>query len=171
MKRETFTSLILPLVGWLVMLMLFVLALCSCGTRKKTVHRESRDSTWNRIVAELQMERVQMRSLLEDIRIQNLQSWSAEVTRYDTAGRATSKAVYTGTSETSTDIKRNHTDTVVTERRQTLAIDSGKVSESVFDSKLDADTTWGANLPWYVWLIGGLVLIVVIWILIKQLRL
>lgn len=34
----------------------------------------------------------------------------------------------------------------------------------------ESDSTWGANLPWYAWLIGAVLIFAIVWYLIKQVK-
>lgn len=150
-------------LGWFVLLALLLLAWChglsSCGTRQKAIVRSYLDSAWSKQALELSRERARVWYLLEDMRLEQLRTWSGEIVDYDTAGRTRRRATFSGSEEGKAEGSRNTSSSDTLSEKAATGQDQGQVKRGEGSKNVDADTTWQANFPsWLILTVAAMII-------------
>lgn len=159
-------------LGWFVLLALLLLSWChgitSCGTRQKTVARYSLDSLWNRQVLELAREQARIWYYLDEMKLEQLRTWSGEIVDFDTAGRTRRRTTFSGSEEGRAEGSRAAGSADTVSERLATGTDHGQASREDEEIQKNSNTTLIANIPWYAWVLGAIVALVGVYLLVNR---
>lgn len=159
-------------LGWFVLLALLLLSWChgitSCGTRQKTVARYSLDSLWNRQVLELAREQARIWYYLDEMKLEQLRTWSGEIVDFDTAGRTRRRTTFSGSDEGKAKGSSVAGSAGSVSEKVATGTDKGRMVRNTQDVRKEGDTSLIKNVPWHAWILGIFGTLFLVYLILKK---